>query len=93
MKKELKDKWLSALRSGEYRQGAYHLHADGKWCPLGILLRISDTEGEITKNTKIRLSDLEHLGLRVIHATRIIDMNDFYKNSFEGIADYVEDAV
>ena len=47
MKQELKDKWLAALRSGEYTQGKGWLKYqdnDGivKWCCLGVLADITD---------------------------------------------------
>lgn len=41
MKKELKDKWIAALRSGEYRQGKSKLKTDsGGYCCLGVLADI-----------------------------------------------------
>jgi hypothetical protein len=40
--KELKAKWLSALRSGEYKQGRQRLRThDGAMCCLGVLCEIS----------------------------------------------------
>ncbi len=37
MDKELKTKWVNALLSGAYQQGAECLHMDGKYCCLGVL--------------------------------------------------------
>ena len=39
MKQHVRDGWVSALRSGEYRQGINFLHdiQDGTWCCLGVL--------------------------------------------------------
>ena len=37
MKKSVKKLWLTALRSGEYRQGHDVLRANGKFCCLGVL--------------------------------------------------------
>jgi len=34
---EIKAKWLTDLRSGEYRQAQCHLHKDGGYCCLGVL--------------------------------------------------------
>jgi len=37
MKKEIADKWVRALRSGEYKQGNGSLLRDGNYCCLGVL--------------------------------------------------------
>lgn len=38
MRKEDANKWLKALRSGDYKQGNGHLKtADNKFCCLGVL--------------------------------------------------------
>jgi len=37
MNKEVKDSWLSDLRSGKYEQGSSRLEKDGKFCCLGLL--------------------------------------------------------
>jgi hypothetical protein len=43
MKQALKDKWLAALRDGNYEQGTYFLRtADEKFCCLGVLCDIVD---------------------------------------------------
>ena len=39
--KIFKDKWLKALRGGEYKQGKTKLHSDGKYCCLGVACRIA----------------------------------------------------
>lgn len=65
MLKELKDKWLAALRSGEYRQGKAALRKHSKsqdesqdarfdmFCCLGVLCDVYDpyswVDGNITK--------------------------------------------
>jgi len=41
MKPEIKEKWLKALRSDEYKQGRENLHLkDGSFCCLGVLTDI-----------------------------------------------------
>ena len=42
MNKELKEKWITALRSGEYKQGQTLLHSDedNSYCCLGVLGKI-----------------------------------------------------
>lgn len=42
MKRDLKAKWLAALRSGQYDQGTGMLRTlDNKFCCLGVLLEIA----------------------------------------------------
>jgi len=38
---ELKNKWLAALRSGDYVQGNTFLLKDGKYCCLGVLCELA----------------------------------------------------
>ena len=40
MNPEIKERWLKALRSGEYKQGTGWLQMDGKYCCLGVLCAI-----------------------------------------------------
>jgi len=40
MNLEIKEKWLKALRSGEYKQGNAFLNSNGKFCCLGVLTDI-----------------------------------------------------
>jgi hypothetical protein len=35
--KEQKEQWIEALRSGEYQQGQKFLHANDRYCCLGVL--------------------------------------------------------
>jgi hypothetical protein len=37
MKENIKDKWVAALKSGEYEQGKSFLKCDDKFCCLGVL--------------------------------------------------------
>jgi hypothetical protein len=37
MKEEWKDKWVKALRSGEYKQGRERLRSGNQFCCLGVL--------------------------------------------------------
>jgi len=49
MKKEVMEKWVKALRSGDYKQGKGALHSEGKFCCLGVLCELSPIEGKIRK--------------------------------------------
>jgi hypothetical protein len=55
MNPDIKQKWLDALRSGEYQQGEKVLRtADNKFCCLGVLTDIAIKEGvgNLTWNEK-----------------------------------------
>lgn len=46
MKKDLKEKWIKALKSGEYEQGKHSLRSIyDKYCCLGVLAHLVDPEG------------------------------------------------
>lgn len=51
MDTEVKTKWLDALRSGEYHQGAHYLRSRGgaedNFCCLGVLCELAVAEGVI----------------------------------------------
>jgi hypothetical protein len=44
-RKELRAKWVAALRSGEYQQGSERLHRDGRFCCLGVACDILAKRG------------------------------------------------
>lgn len=49
----IKDKWVAALRSGEYKQGQNKLvNADGSFCCLGVLCELAHKEG-IVNNKEV----------------------------------------
>lgn len=45
MNKEIKDKWVAALRSGEYKQTKGKLRDDSGFCCLGVLCDLVRKEG------------------------------------------------
>lgn len=49
MNKTLKEKWVVALRSGEYEQGKGYLRVGGTYCCLGVLCEIGVKEGVIQR--------------------------------------------
>lgn len=49
MKKEIKKRWLEALRSGKYEQGKAYLNKDGKLCCLGVLCELAAEEGVVER--------------------------------------------
>ena len=49
-KKEIRRKWVAALRSGEYEQGRFSLRtSDNKYCCLGVLCEVAVKERKIPR--------------------------------------------
>lgn len=105
MDKELKAKWVAALRSGQYKQGKGKLLAnDGAMCCLGVLEAVCGTDVEtiaafaadlcITKSRRKTTSE-EDYELREIPLDvrdKLADLNDGWlgHKSFAEIADFIE---
>ena len=47
MNEQVKQKWLSALRSGDYKQTQLHLHTDDGFCCLGVLCDLYGKEHNV----------------------------------------------
>ena len=45
MNPEIKALWITALRSGEYKQGRSSLNVDDKFCCLGVLCDLAEKAG------------------------------------------------
>jgi len=102
MDAELKQKWIDALRSGEYVQGKYKLRSASEyWCCLGVLCDVCG-KGEWIKGDEVSHSYLYEfngetstaylpttLGLEV-ESTVFTDMNDRQEKTFAEIADWIE---
>ncbi len=103
MDKEIKTKWVEALRSGDYEQGIGYLCRDGKYCCLGVLAHIngdletSDGRCGVFGNTVyfyegyLPLTLLRKYGLVPSEAEILIKMNDIGGNQFDTIAVYIEE--
>lgn len=106
MDKEVKAKWLIALRSGKYKQGMGCLKnktTGTKYCCLGVLIEVTvperfTNEGYIQDPiTKQYLrgtlsSDLrERFNLGELNTHTLIDMNDSQNKDFKEIADFIEE--
>lgn len=64
MDQEIKDRWLEALRSGEYEQGTGYLSVDGKFCCLGVLCDLAEKEGVVNHEEEQKSSDGETVTVR-----------------------------
>ena len=105
---ELKQKWLDALRSGEYQQGQNYLCNDSKYCCLGVLAEIN---GDLAPSEKesIKIVDrkysgvpleatfpselMKKYGLKDTHCQQLMSLNDYDRFTFEQIADYIEETL
>ena len=45
MKKQIAERWIAALESGEYKQGMRALRAGDEYCCLGVLCDLMDKDG------------------------------------------------
>lgn len=98
MKKELRDRWCAALRSGEYRQGRDALQPeDDRFCCIGVLASIVAPElwdheeglhdgavGEMSPRVR------ELTGLSALDEGRAIGWNDKDEHDFATIAELIE---
>jgi hypothetical protein len=90
MDAELKQKWVTALRSGEFKQGRGALEEDGTFCCLGVLCRVTGrptTHKNGGPNRDRRPLPLELLNFE--QQWRLTAMNDAGK-TFPEIASYIE---
>lgn len=105
MTKELRDKWVAALRSGRYKQGKYRLRdREGGFCPLGVLLDVSGlgewiggVDGPYSyKPHNGEYPFLHHVPENLIPLKKqrvIIRGNDFNQVSFHEVARWVQENV
>lgn len=83
----IKEKWVKALRSGEYRQarGSFIDRETGEHCCLAVLGAV------ISGNKEYPLyPDDETTGTTVLQRGGLVYMNDMGEASFEEIADWIE---
>lgn len=65
MHKNVKEKWIAALRSGKYKQGRNNLNNNGAYCCLGVLCEVyleNCDEPKIEKRTEIGYDNLVFYG-------------------------------
>lgn len=90
-------KWISALRSGKYKQARETLVSSDykRHCCLGVACKITkDTTlaDQFTLKYSTRFSDkgLNYYGLSAIQMEDLITLNDMENQNFKQIADYIE---
>ena len=90
MPQELKEKWVEALRSGEYKQGLGVLQVGGRFCCLGVLEMVAD--GNVECSAMPSPEWLRNHGVLALDL-QLVSMNDTLGSSFREIADYIEKEV
>jgi hypothetical protein len=98
MNQEVKEKWVAALRSGDYEQGKSHLRENGKYCCLGVLCNTVNPDGWkgdffVYKGEEDRnylpSNFLEEVGLEFVAERKLAYSND-QGATFDEIADQIE---
>lgn len=108
MPKEMKEKWLAALRSGEYKQSKGSLKTAKGYCCLGVLEMVCDGDVEYQNSSKdgaLGVPTVEWVknhGLEKSYYTdrfmaELVQMNDGTESciphDFLQIADFIEQNV
>lgn len=106
MNTEIKQKWLTALRSGEYKQGRGNLHYKDEYCCLGVLcdLHAKETNSEWTNHddypykyfysTQLlpqQVCEWSGIDISLTVERDLICLNDSAGKSFNEIADFIEE--
>ena len=61
MKKDIADRWVKALRSGEYKQGRGFLKVKERYCCLGVLCDLYDPKGwKMVSNLNVSTFKIDH---------------------------------
>lgn len=101
MKAAIRNKWVKALRSGEYVQGKGHYVSTGKkydaFCCLGVLADIQEATWEMNSHSGgYEIDGANYLGDALVpngpgwdEQSRLAHMNDG-GDSFKRIANYIE---
>lgn len=89
--KEMKEAWISALRSGDYEQGKVNLFFNNKYCCLGVLCQLNNVEVGIEKAVVENAYEWLMQLLTQDVVRNLWRMNDYHNNSFTEIADWIEE--
>lgn len=97
MKKEVREKWVAALRSGDYNQGLERMvNEGGDYCCLGVLRQVCKLKPPHQPD-ELTTIQRDEVGLDVLEQSILINMNDgmggLDYHSFSEIADWIEDNI
>lgn len=90
--KDVKKKWVAALRSGKYEQGRQFLESNGEYCCLGVAVKCGLAEVHVMDRNHYTATNF--LPKRV--QNKLADFNDGRgislnkRRSFKWIASYIE---
>lgn len=92
MNKKLKQKWIKALRSGEFKQCTGQLKAPKvkEYCCLGVLCNIAKDTRNIESRGGLLKRQLKAFDLPAEKENMLICMNDYQGLDFNTIADWIE---
>lgn len=79
-------KWLDALRSGEYKQCGFSMHNAGMYCCLGVAAELIGCIDDANKYEIVN----ELYGLEWGESIDLMGMNDKDQKTFPQIADEIE---
>lgn len=105
MNKQVKQKWIDALRSGEYQQDKFTLKSPKGFCCLGVLtdlyLKEKNQDWVYTTKKGYSFGEFESTLSNVVinwcdfpnlnKEGILIEMNDDFGKTFQEIADYIEE--
>lgn len=72
LKKETKNMWLEALRSGKYKQGQGCLKKRNRHCCLGVL---AEEQGLIPNRTSLELKLYSYLGVKCENTALVLEQH------------------
>ena len=84
---EVRDRWVAALRSGEYEQGQGQFELKGRYCCLGVLCDVLGQPTTLPHDDNYDLVQ-EFLGWEQLR--ELVHLNDTERSTFAEIADHVE---
>lgn len=93
MDKQIKTKWVKALRSGRYKQGDGVLYADDKtYCCLGVLCAVQGVSRAKMADASVQYAHAlnKSAGLTKRSQHFLVKCNDDKKWSFARIAKHIE---
>ena len=97
MDKQIRDKWVKALRSGRYKQAREYLYDGRGYCCLGVLARVQGAKPNELEDQSLLEYDLKKYsaGIRIKSQKTLAEKNDgtgfdCKSQTFKEIADYIE---
>lgn len=87
--KEMKENWIAALRSGDYKQGKVRLQQKDRFCCLGVLCHLNRIEIGLGHDNEAY--DWLAGYISNYNINTLWQMNDINGKTFPEIADWIEE--